>query len=133
MLTWRAAVNVSPEFDARVLYADPLQSWVAGQAAVHPSTQNTTSSPLHPAPRLYGDTYDYQHYADTSWGAACLPYGSNTCRQYALGVSRWAGADMQASFDWLEDASLVTLIGADARLRDVASKTDLLDYDSAQS
>src|SRR6185437_13795416 len=42
-------------------------------------------------------------------------------------ASRWVGLEEQISFDWLKDGSLVTLVGADGRLRSVESKVDVID------
>jgi outer membrane receptor for ferrienterochelin and colicins len=129
----RVAPYDNIDFDQNAFFDDPGQYQVDRQASIDAKYRTTWSTLLQTTARLYGDTYDYQHYADTSWGAACLPYGSDTCRQYVLGVSRWAGTELQASFDWLKDASFVTLVGADGRLRYVASKTDLLDYYTGQN
>ncbi|HEX8791539.1 MAG TPA: TonB-dependent receptor [Polyangiaceae bacterium] len=80
--------------------------------------------------RVYADTYDYERTADTSAGAECLIYGSANCRADATGVGQWMGLEEQVSFDWLRDTSLVTLVGAEGRLRRVNTKTDTLDYDA---
>jgi outer membrane cobalamin receptor len=77
--------------------------------------------------RLYGDSFDYQRFADASAvGPTCL-YSVTTCRKVQTGVSRWAGAEVSASFDWLKDGSAVTLIGVDGRLRFIAEQYDVLD------
>ena len=77
--------------------------------------------------RLYGDTYDYQELAIVSAAEDCLPQQPNGCQRRLLGVSRWAGAEVQASFDWLENSRLVTMIGVDGRLRFIGSKDDITD------
>jgi outer membrane receptor protein involved in Fe transport len=76
--------------------------------------------------RLYGDTFDYQNFANTSQGDVCRFYDVPTCQFHFVGASRWAGVELQSSFDWLKDASLVTLAGVDERVRLVQSKTDTL-------
>lgn len=80
--------------------------------------------------RVYADTYDYERTADTSAGSECLIYGATDCRVDTTGVAQWMGLEEQVSFDWLRDTSLVTLVGADGRLRSVNAKTDTLDYDA---
>ena len=77
--------------------------------------------------RLYGDTFDYQRYTDVSAPSQCQFAGVVTCRTATKAVSRWMGIEEQASFDWLSNASLVTLVGVDARLRHVGSITDKFD------
>lgn len=81
--------------------------------------------------RVYADTWDYQDTQNASEIASCigLPLqGANpTCTYRARFASRWAGLEEQFTFDWLKDASLVTLVGADGRLRTVGSKIDTLD------
>ena len=77
--------------------------------------------------RLYGDTFDYQRYTDVSAPSQCQFPGVVTCRTSTKAVSRWMGIEEQATFDWLSNASLVTLVGVDARLRHVGSITDKFD------
>lgn len=80
--------------------------------------------------RVYGDTFDYERYADISAKYRCQYVGVNTCRRGTFGNSRWGGAELQASFDWLQDSRLTTLFGVDGRLRTVSGKTDLSNYDT---
>lgn len=80
--------------------------------------------------RVYGDTFDYERYADTSAKWRCQHVDVVTCRRGTFGNSRWGGAELQATFNWLQDSRLTTLFGVDGRLRTVASRTDLTDYDT---
>jgi outer membrane receptor protein involved in Fe transport len=80
--------------------------------------------------RAYGDSYDYQDVQNSAQVGACLFEGATTCRYQVNGVSQWAGAEVQTSFDWKKDATLVTLLGIDARLRHVATKSDALDFNT---
>jgi outer membrane receptor for ferrienterochelin and colicins len=77
--------------------------------------------------RLYGDSYDYNETINSSAAMDCLPGQENGCHRVLLGVSRWTGLEEQLSFDWLNDSSLTTLLGADGRIRFVGSKTDVTD------
>lgn len=74
--------------------------------------------------RLYGDTFDYQRFVDNTARQACLYTGVATCRRATLGESRWAGLELQSSFDWIKDSSFVTLLGIDGRVRHAASLLD---------
>jgi outer membrane receptor protein involved in Fe transport len=77
--------------------------------------------------RLYGDTYDYNERINSSAAMDCLDGQVNGCHRVLLGVSRWTGLEEQLSFDWMNDQSVTTLLGADGRIRFVGSKTDVTD------
>ena len=77
--------------------------------------------------RVYGDSFDYQRFANASAAGPTCSFSVATCRRVASGASRWAGSEVSASFDWKKDGSIVTLIGVDGRLRFVASQVDMLD------
>jgi len=110
--------NPGPELDrnlwADVKYRMPLSTIV----------QLTT--------RGYADTADEQVWLNTSSPTICRYYSVRTCQFHFIGSSQWGGVELQSSFDWLKDASLVTLLGVDERVRLVRSKTDTLDYDTQQ-
>jgi outer membrane receptor protein involved in Fe transport len=78
--------------------------------------------------RVYGDSFDYQDYQDTTYAGGCLFENVTTCRYGVVGATRWLGAEVQTSFDWLKDATLVTLVGVDERIRSIASKSDARDF-----
>jgi outer membrane receptor for ferrienterochelin and colicins len=77
--------------------------------------------------RLYGDVYDYRQQLHSSAAEDCLDGQVNGCRREALGLSRWAGLEEQATFDWRHDGSLVTMLGADGRIRHVGTELDIYD------
>jgi len=77
--------------------------------------------------RLYGDIYDYRQHLHDSAPEDCLDGQLNGCRREALGLSRWAGLEEQATFDWRHDGSTVTMIGVDGRIRHVGSELDIYD------
>lgn len=77
--------------------------------------------------RLYGDIYDYRQQLHSSAPEDCLDGQLNGCRREARGLSRWAGLEEQATFDWRHDGSTVTMIGADGRIRHVGSQLDIYD------
>jgi outer membrane receptor protein involved in Fe transport len=80
--------------------------------------------------RLYGDSFDYQRFANASAAGPTCNFNVETCRKVASGVSRWVGTEISASFDWLKNGSAVTLIGFDGRLRFVGSQVDMLEAGS---
>ena len=77
--------------------------------------------------RLYGDLYQYDQHLVISAPEDCLEGETGGCYQHSLGLSRWAGLEMQTRFDWLQDSRLVTLLGADGRLRYVGSQAEFRD------
>jgi outer membrane receptor protein involved in Fe transport len=71
------------------------------------------------AARLYGDLYDYRQKVLSSAAEDCgdgLPDG---CYLKIVGISRWAGLDIQAFYDWFGDGVWVSMVGVDGRIRDV--------------
>lgn len=77
--------------------------------------------------RLYGDIYDYLQRMHSSAAEDCLAGQVNGCRREGLGLSRWAGLEEQVAVDWRHDGSVVTLLGADGRLRYTGSQLDIVD------
>ncbi|HMJ51769.1 MAG TPA: TonB-dependent receptor [Polyangiaceae bacterium] len=90
------------------------------------------TSLLEIAARLYGDTFDTQRIYTVSARANCIYPGGDTspCRYHWIGVSQWAGTEVQGSFNWLQDSSLVTMVGADARIVSVQAKQDVQNADT---
>jgi len=81
---------------------------------------------LHTFVRLYADSYVYNQYSPSSAPACGVPT-EGACALSALGASRWAGAELQATYDWLGDERLTTMLGADTRVRHIRASTDTLD------
>ncbi|MET0591522.1 MAG: TonB-dependent receptor, partial [Polyangiaceae bacterium] len=80
--------------------------------------------------RVYGDTYDTQKFFTTSTRSACIYADGAPCAEHSIGISQWVGTELQASFNWLQDSTLVTMIGADMRLVRVRSKHDVKNADT---
>jgi outer membrane receptor protein involved in Fe transport len=77
--------------------------------------------------RLYGDIYDYRQQIHSSAAEDCLDGQLNGCRREATGLSRWAGLEEQVTLDWRHDGSLVTMLGADGRIRHVGTELNIYD------
>ena len=88
----------------------------------------TLSPVVELSTRLYGDSFDYRDHFNASQASGCLFDGVSTCEYLFSGVSRWVGLELQSSFDWKKDGTLVTLIGVDERIRHVGTKSDALNY-----
>jgi outer membrane receptor for ferrienterochelin and colicins len=120
----------TPFYDDPGNYATDRAAWVDAKyhATLSPIAQVTA--------RAYADTRDVtRQYEATLW-APCGPNGM--CKydwidtEYRwLGASRWGGAEMQATFDWLGSNLLSTIAGVDARLVLVESKLDATSPDGS--
>jgi outer membrane receptor for ferrienterochelin and colicins len=83
---------------------------------------------LHASARAYLDWYDYVAFEPWTASIDCLE-GQERCAYRLLGRSRWAGAEVSATWDWLADGRLVTLLGAEARRIEVDSSVTYRDLD----
>jgi outer membrane receptor for ferrienterochelin and colicins len=92
----------------------------------------TLSSLLELHSRVYGDAFDYQRWVNRNALHGCFRGDFTTCQYYDAGVARWIGIEERLSFNWLQDLSLVTLVGVDARQRWVSAKQDALDFDTGR-
>jgi hypothetical protein len=88
------------------------------------------SSVLEISARLYGDTFDTQKIYTTSTRSNCIYGDTAPCLYHWIGISQWAGTEVQGSFNWLQDSSLVTLVGADVRIVSVQAKQDVQNADT---
>jgi outer membrane receptor for ferrienterochelin and colicins len=89
--------------------------------------RKAVTSKLSIMARAYGDSYDYQQRTTIQDSSYCALPVSGACGQRALGVSRWAGLELQGTYDWLGNGALATMLGTDARVRYVGAKTDITD------
>ena len=78
--------------------------------------------------RLYGDIYEYQWWTQQSAPQDCSNNRPDGCRGHLAGFAQWAGLEVQPTFDWLKDGSLVTMVGIDGRVRHVASVNEEYNY-----
>jgi outer membrane receptor for ferrienterochelin and colicins len=81
--------------------------------------------------RLYADLYDYQQLFPSSAPEDCLP-GQDGCLYDLVGVARWTGLELNATYDWFGDARYTTLLGADGRLKHIGSTIDLTDLETGE-
>jgi outer membrane receptor for ferrienterochelin and colicins len=95
----------------------------------------TLSSKARLTSRVYVDGWDWLQDLNASSKSACLGAGDSTvatCSLPARGRSRWAGTEVRAAFDWLENERLVTTLGIDARLREIKSKVDFYELGTSR-
>ena len=117
----------------RAYFDDPTQYEVDRHAWFDARYRIPISRKLDFIPRLYGDTFNYERYSNTSWGNSCVSGAVEACRAHLVGASQWAGAEAQLRYDWIGNGRLVTLLGADGRLRHVSQKSDLSNYDTGEA
>ena len=119
----RAATEIWLSFD------DP-QNWERDRWLSLDARWGTSLSPkLKVGLRLYGDLYDYLSHAPSASSLDCLE-GQGSCTLRLSGVSRWGGAEISGTWDWLGDGRFTTLAGADVRTQKV---TSFYSYDAAGS
>src|SRR5262249_39786631 len=107
--TYRRTLPFSNQDFSRVTYFDDPLAYDLDRPAWADVKYRATLSPVvQLSTRLYGDTFDYQRYSDSSFSPRCFYQGALACRLHTLGASHWEGGELQASFDWLHDARLVT-------------------------
>jgi len=123
----RAAPFNSPFLPVDSDFDDPDNYELDRSAWVDVKDEEQLSRLVRLTARVYGDTFDYQRFMDVSADSECLTVGVGTCRYRTIGVSRWTGAELQTSWDWLGNNNLVTLIGVDGRLRTVGAASDQFD------
>ncbi|HMJ10184.1 MAG TPA: TonB-dependent receptor plug domain-containing protein [Polyangiaceae bacterium] len=80
--------------------------------------------------RLYADGFDYRRRINRRADLQCLQSDFETCQFYQAGVAQWFGGELRFTANWLEDGSLLTLVGLDARMRRVRAKEDAVDADT---
>jgi outer membrane receptor for ferrienterochelin and colicin len=123
----RAAPYNHPFFDVESDFDDPNNYELDRSAFADVKYHEQATTIMGLTARVYGDTFDYQRFMDTSAPAACQFPGVTTCRDRMVAASRWIGGELQTSLDWLKNETLVTLLGVDGRTRFVGSVTDRLD------
>lgn len=96
----------------------------------------SVSALLDVSTRLYGDHFSFRDDLAASRGSLC-PYTSNnrppTCDFLDQGTAMWAGLDLQTSWDWLHDARVLTMAGADVRWRSLKTSHEKLDIETGDS
>lgn len=93
----------------------------------------TLSQLVQTSLRVYADHYDFRQDWGSNGAADCLEGQETGCMWRLLGHSNWIGAEPQINFDWLQDSSLVTLVGVDGRLKSVGSDVNYYGFVDGQS
>lgn len=71
--------------------------------------------------RFYADAYTYDWYNKSSAAEDCFEGQVDGCARNLRGRSRWLGAEVRGTFDWLKTSRLVSMLGADARRETVVA------------
>jgi outer membrane cobalamin receptor len=117
-------INRDSDFDDPGSYTLDRWLWVdlKHQAALSQTVQLNS--------RVYVDSFDTRTFANASRVSGCRYPGTLTCSNRDTGVARWVGAEVQSTYDWLHTGKLVTLLGADGRIRDLLFQRDVADFDT---
>jgi outer membrane receptor for ferrienterochelin and colicins len=127
MLYRRQHPSLSGNFDDPDSYI--RDRWLSGDIK-YGATLNEV---LQASVRVYVDHYDYRQDWGSYGAADCLPDQQAGCMWRLVGRSNWAGVEPQLHIDWLQNRSLMTLLGIDGRIKDVGSEVNYYDYISGQS
>jgi outer membrane cobalamin receptor len=87
----------------------------------------SVSASLQVRSRLYADVDEYAWQNVTSAEADCPGTMASGCRRNLVGTGRALGGEVNGSFDWFQTGRFVTLLGVDAKLRDVRSSQEIRD------
>lgn len=83
--------------------------------------------------RLEGDLYDYEQETRSSAAEDCADGQVNGCTHHVHGASRWLTLDTELKLDWLSGLGLVTIAGAEGRVRRVESSIEFQDAQTGLS
>ena len=103
--------------------------WLSGDIKY----SGTFNQLLQGSVRLYADHYDYRQDWGSYGAVDCLEGQETGCMWRLTGRANWAGVEPQLHIDWLADRSLLTLVGVDARVKNVGSEIHFIGYDSGTS
>ncbi|MDB4996680.1 MAG: hypothetical protein JWM74_4112, partial [Myxococcaceae bacterium] len=108
-------------------FDDPANRRIHRRLAFEVKHRALLSSVVQVSTRLYADYADSQTTLKSSLGSICPIATNGTCAFENLDAGRWAGVEVQTTFDWRKDGTLVTLLGVDPRVRSGQGKIDTLD------
>jgi outer membrane receptor for ferrienterochelin and colicins len=122
--------NDTPDFDDPNGYRDRLA------LGLELKWHHTVSAVTSVLGRVYADdtTNSYRTH-QTHYYGCFQPYrirAYEPCVAEESGYARWLGTELQSSFDWLHDARFLTMVGLDARIRQVGYENGLAAVDSGQ-
>ena len=109
---------------ALLWFDNPLNRTIQRSGSIDIAYRIPVSSMVEITTRAYADTAESQLHQVAGKFFGC-PAGF--CDFTIPSVAHWAGAEVRSSFDWLGNARLVSMVGVDARIRNVASKFDHVD------
>ncbi len=120
----------STEFDDVDAYVGRRR--LAVELKWHHNLSNVTSLMA----RLYGDISDESSRLHNRAFFNCfephIPGTYAPCRLSSSGFAQWTGTELQATLDWQRDRSIVTMLGADARVRRVGFQNQFQDLITGQ-
>lgn len=113
-------------------FDDPDAGERETRASIGLNHRIAVSTLLDVSARAYATYYESKSSFIASRGVLC-PFGLVTCNYVDNGSAHWVGLDLQSSWDWFRDNRFVTILGADARQRSVASTSETHDVESGSS
>jgi outer membrane receptor for ferrienterochelin and colicins len=113
-------------------FDDPASGERETRAAFGLTHHITVSTLLDVSARAYASYYKSKSAFIASRGVLC-PFGLVTCNYVDQGTAHWLGLELQSSWDWFRDNRFVTILGADARQRNVQTTSDTQNIETGNS
>jgi outer membrane receptor for ferrienterochelin and colicins len=114
-------------FFSRFAFDEPATRGIERSLFADVRYHRTLSTIVDVSARAYTDFFDRQQYiVEPQRGGDCAVFVDN-CEIQRPSSSRWAGTELQSTFDWVENARFVTLLGFDGRLRYGKQNVDFVD------
>lgn len=111
---------------------DDPQSYVdRAYGAVDLSWTTTVSSSLSLAARIYGDVSRQYEQERVSTFLRCLAGQDKGCIETVSSHGQWFGGELQATFSWLSDRSMTSMLGLEGRVRRVGFENGVRDLVTA--
>lgn len=121
-------------FDSLPSDFDDSESWAENLAyGVDLSWQRAVSAKTGVLARAYADDSSRREQVRGDNLLGCLDTQANVgCVRQLRSAARWAGLELQSTFDWFADGDWQTLVGVDGRVRRVQFENGVDDISGAQ-
>jgi outer membrane receptor for ferrienterochelin and colicins len=113
-------------------FDDPDAGERETRASIGLNHRIAVSTLLDLSARAYATYYESKSAFIASRGVLC-PFGLVTCNYVDDGSAHSVGLELQSAWDWFRDNRFVTILGADARQRSVASTSETRDVETGVS
>jgi outer membrane receptor for ferrienterochelin and colicins len=113
-------------------FDDPETGETETRTSIGLSHRVAISTLVDVSARAYASYYETKSTFIASRGVLC-PFGLVTCNYTDTGTAHWVGLELQSTWNWFNDDSFVTIVGADARQRNVQTSSSTSDAETGTS